>query len=59
VLAAKVYSLLEGRTAPTTSDVRHVAVPILRHRILVNHRALGDGITSQAVVERLLDEVRP
>ena len=38
VLAAKARALLTGRTAPTIDDVRSVTAPILRHRIIVNHR---------------------
>jgi len=56
VLAAKARALLEGRTAPTEADVRAVAVPVLRHRVLVNHRAVGDGVSSTDVVSRLLEE---
>jgi MoxR-like ATPase len=57
VLAAKARTLLLGRTAPTAEDVQAMALPILRHRIIVNHRAVGDSITSQDVVEHLLKEV--
>ncbi len=57
VLAAKARALLLGRSAPTAEDVRTVALPILRHRIIVNHRAVGDSITSGDVVEHLLKEV--
>jgi MoxR-like ATPase len=56
VLAAKARALLEGRTAPTIDDIRSIAVPVLRHRMIVNHRAVGDGITTEQVVERLLNE---
>jgi MoxR-like ATPase len=57
VRAAKARALLEGRTAPTVEDVRSVAVPVLRHRILPNHRAVGDGVTSRQIVDQLLKEV--
>ena len=57
VLAAKARALLIGRPAPTVEDVRAVALPILRHRIIVNHRAVGDGITSTKVAEHLLSQV--
>ena len=52
--AAKARSLLSGRAAPTVDDIRAVALPVLRHRILVNHRAVGDGVTSTQIVEKLL-----
>jgi MoxR-like ATPase len=54
VLAAKAHALLMGRTAPTNEDVRKVALPVLRHRILTNHRAIGDRVTSDDVVKKLL-----
>ncbi|MEQ9407354.1 MAG: MoxR family ATPase [Fuerstiella sp.] len=56
VLAGKARALLQGRTAPTVGDIRALAIPILRHRMVVNHRAIGDGVTSEAVVTRLLQE---
>jgi MoxR-like ATPase len=56
VLAAKARALLEGRTAPTMGDIRSVAIPILRHRIIVNHRAVGDGVNTETVIRKLLDE---
>ncbi|MEX0586114.1 MAG: MoxR family ATPase [Pirellulales bacterium] len=56
VLAAKARALLAGRVAPTAEDVQSVALPILRHRIIVNHRAVGDGITSSNVVAHLLEQ---
>ncbi len=56
-LAAKAKALLLGRTAPIADDVRAVALPILRHRLIVNHRAVGDSITPPQVVEDLLKEI--
>jgi MoxR-like ATPase len=55
VLAGKARALLLGRTAPVVDDLRAVALPILRHRIIVNHRAVGDSITSTDIVQSLLD----
>jgi MoxR-like ATPase len=57
VLAAKAHALLNGRTAPTVDDVRAVAVPVLRHRLVANHRAIGDAVTTDAVVGHLLKAV--
>jgi MoxR-like ATPase len=58
VRAAKAKALLDGRAAPTIQDVRDLAAPVLRHRVLVNHRAIGDGVTSDAVVRHLLETVK-
>jgi len=57
VLAAKARALLVGRTAPSVEDIRAVALPILRHRIIVNHRAVGDSVASTDIIARLLEEV--
>lgn len=56
VLAAKAHALLVGRTAPTTDDIKRVALPVLRHRILTNHRAIGDAVTSDHIIQQLLKE---
>ncbi|MEZ6138121.1 MAG: MoxR family ATPase [Pirellulaceae bacterium] len=53
VLAAKARALLEGRTAPIVDDVRAVALPILRHRILLNHRAIGDNYPVDQLIASL------
>jgi MoxR-like ATPase len=57
VLAAKAHAMLNGRTAPTTDDVRAVAHPILRHRIIASHRAVGDGVGTMDILDHLLKEV--
>jgi MoxR-like ATPase len=56
VLAAKAHALLQGRTAPTAADIKEVAPSILRHRIIVNHRAVGDAISTVDVIAHLLRE---
>ncbi|MBT5019943.1 MoxR family ATPase [Planctomicrobium sp.] len=58
VVAAKAGALLKGRTAPTVDDICQVAVPVLRHRVVVNHRAIGDAVTTDQVIEKLIAEIR-
>jgi len=58
ILGAKATALMRGRAAPTCADVRHVAPHVLRHRIIPNYSATGDGVTSQVLVEQLLQFVR-
>jgi MoxR-like ATPase len=58
VLGAKARALLEGRFAVTLPDVRAVAAPVLRHRLLLNFRGEAEGIQTDQVTERLLSEVR-
>jgi MoxR-like ATPase len=55
--AAKAHALLQGRAAPTEADVRAVALAVLRHRVILNHRAVGDGVTSERAIARLLESV--
>ena len=57
VLGAKARSILLGRGYASVEDVKAVAGPVLRHRILLNFNAEAEGITSDHVVAKLLDEV--
>ena len=59
ILAAKARAILHGRYHATTEDVRAVAPPVLRHRVLTTFNAEAAGITADQVVERLLAEVKP
>jgi MoxR-like ATPase len=54
LLGAKARALLEGRTVADISDVDAVALPVLRHRVLVNFQAEADGIDADEIVRRLL-----
>jgi MoxR-like ATPase len=56
LLGAKTRALLKGRTHVSTEDIQALAVPVLRHRIVVNFSAESDGITSDKVIERLIQE---
>jgi MoxR-like ATPase len=55
VLGAKTLAALDGRMTPLEEDVREMAVPVLRHRIVPNFNAEADGINSVDLVNRLLD----
>ena len=59
LLGAKAAALLDGRTVPSPDDVRSVALPVLRHRILLNFQAEADGLDADQLVGRLLESVRP
>jgi MoxR-like ATPase len=54
ILGAKTRSVLYGRYTPDIDDVRAVAVPVLRHRLITNFNAEADGVTPLAIVEKLL-----
>jgi len=56
LLGAKARAVLAGRTFASTEDIKSVALPVLRHRVIVNFNAESTGIDADAVVERLLAE---
>jgi MoxR-like ATPase len=58
ILGAKAAALLDGRTVPALEDIRAVALPVLRHRLLVNFQAEADGIDTDRVIANLLEAVR-
>jgi MoxR-like ATPase len=58
VLGAKARALLQGRTHVSTDDIRVLAAPVLRHRILVNYRAEAEGTNVETIVRRLLETVK-
>ncbi len=56
VLGAKVRALLEGRYTPAIEDIRALALPVLRHRIITNFNAEAEGLTTVDIIERLTKE---
>ena len=58
VVAAKARAVLQGRFAATVEDVRSLALPVLRHRVLPNFAAESEGITSSRIVQQLLEMVK-
>ncbi|OPZ29042.1 MAG: ATPase family associated with various cellular activities (AAA) [Lentisphaerae bacterium ADurb.BinA184] len=57
ILGAKAHAFFEGRPHITTADIRAVAKPVLRHRVIVNYAAIAEEITSDRVVETVLETV--
>jgi len=57
VLGAKARALLDGRSVAAPEDIRAVALPVLRHRILLNFQAEADGVDTDQIVARLLETV--
>ena len=56
-LAAKASALLEGRYHVTRDDVRKMALPVLRHRVLINYFAESDNLTVDDILTQMLDKV--
>ncbi len=58
VLAAKARAALHGRFAVDIADIKAVALPVLRHRIVTNFNADAEGVTSDAIVKQLLKDLK-
>jgi len=54
ILAAKIRALLEGRYAVSIDDIRHVATPALRHRLIMNFEGEAEGIEADAIIGEIL-----
>jgi MoxR-like ATPase len=59
VLGAKAHAALEGRLHVSIDDVRAVAHPVLRHRLVTTFSAAAEGITPDLIIDRLIREVDP
>ena len=57
ITGSQVRALLEGRYNAAVEDVRALALPVLRHRVLLNFEAQAEGLTTDALLTRLLDAV--
>jgi MoxR-like ATPase len=59
ILGGKVRALLQGRAHVAYDDVKALAPPALRHRILLSYKAEADSISVEDIIARLLQEIRP
>jgi len=55
ILGGKARAILSGRVHVTTDDIKAVALPVLRHRIMTTFHADADGITTDDVIKRLIE----
>lgn len=58
VLGAKVRAVMNGRPIPSVEDIREIAHPVLRHRIVTNFNADADGVTTDDLIDMLLEGVK-
>ncbi len=56
IIGAKARALLYGRPSVSTDDIKALALPVLRHRILTNFTAASEGVTTDTVITRILEE---
>ena len=57
ILGAKARAMLHGRAYVSTEDVRAVALPVLRHRIITNFNAEAEGVTADDIIRRLAEVI--
>ena len=57
VLGSKVRAIMRGRPTPSCEDVRSIAPPVLRHRIVTNFNADADGVATDEIIRTVLGEV--
>ena len=53
----KALAAMDGRFSVAIDDVRRIAIPVLRHRISTNFQAQAEGMTTEDVITRLLNEI--
>ncbi len=59
ILGAKARTILQGRYAVSIEDIQALAPSVLRHRIVPNFKAQGEGLSSLDIINRLLADVKP
>ena len=55
ILAAKINALLDGRYHVARDDIRTVALPCLRHRVLLNFEGQAEAVSTDAIIRDVLD----
>jgi MoxR-like ATPase len=58
ILGAKTRAILDGRYTPSVEDVKAVAKPVLRHRIVTSFNAEADGVGTMEIIEKLMMDVK-
>ena len=53
ILAAKAYALMQGRYAVIPADIKTMALPCLRHRLILNYKAVSEGINADHMITEL------
>ncbi len=57
IRGAKTFAMVEGRDFVTPHDIKAIAKDVLRHRLILTYEAQADGLTPDAVIEKLLQEI--
>ena len=59
ISGGKAMAAMEGRFSVAVADIQKVALPVLRHRVSTNFQAQAEGMTTEDVIEKLLQEIPP
>lgn len=55
---AKVLAVMNGRLNVSFDDIKQIAYPILRHRIIINFEGVSEGITEEFIIEKILEDLK-
>ncbi len=56
-ITAKAHAFIDGRVYVTPNDIKHVAYPVLRHRLILNYEGQAEGVTADDIIKELLEKV--
>ena len=57
IAGGKALAAMDGRPSISINDIRRVAIPVLRHRISANFQAQAEGMTTDSIISRLVEEI--
>ncbi len=59
IQGGKAIAAMDGRFSVAIADIQRIAVPVLRHRVSANFQALAEGMDTESIVNKLLEEIQP
>ena len=59
IAGAKAMAAMDGRFSIDPRDIQRIALPVLRHRVATNFQAQAEGMDTDAIVQRLLEDIQP
>ena len=58
IAGAKVRAVMEGRLNVSFEDIKELAYPVLRHRIILNFDAITEGLNEEAIISKILEDLK-
>ncbi|MDZ5016796.1 AAA family ATPase, partial [Clostridium perfringens] len=58
ISGAKVRAVMEGRLNVSFEDIKALAYPVLRHRIILNFDAITEGLTEESIIDKILEDLK-